>query len=310
LSDGNHPTIDELLDWIAVESQLEVQAAGVELHQPPCQSKRLDGLRGIAGVFDRRGQNAPATRHSRNGDDAVAEGLQIVPVDARSATVRASQESAIRKADKRQPAGLVHRQENQLGCPFAPGAIGPFGYDSYPQTHEPVYAFTIARYRGLDGRVEAVVGDREGWSITAVAVGGDRILAGEGADIRLRCARAAPDGVRAEDVGVHEPRGGIGVVGVRTVARIGTHAASPSTAAAETRRDGPDEADGSGFASLLDASSRRPGIRRTGGCARRGGKPAGHFATVGAERAKRRRSFAMSHGRQSASRRSRFGTPS
>jgi hypothetical protein len=126
---------------------------------------------------------------------AVAEGFQIVPVDARSATVRASHESAIRKAEERQPAGLVHRQENQLGCPFAPGAIGPFGYDSYPQTHEVVDARAIARYRGLDGRVEAVVGDRERWSLTAVAVGTDRILAGEGADIGLRCARATPGGV-------------------------------------------------------------------------------------------------------------------
>jgi hypothetical protein len=66
----------------------------------PRQTKRLDGLGRIAGVFDRRGQNAPATGHSRNSDDAVAEGFQVVPVDARSTTVRASQESAIRKADE------------------------------------------------------------------------------------------------------------------------------------------------------------------------------------------------------------------
>jgi hypothetical protein len=54
----------------------------------------LDGLGGVGGVRDRRRQNAASTWWASQGDDAVREGLEVVPVHARSAAIRTGEEPA------------------------------------------------------------------------------------------------------------------------------------------------------------------------------------------------------------------------
>src|SRR6266851_3450082 len=86
------------------------------------------------------------------------------------------------------------------------GALRALGYDPNPKGDQMVHAFSITCHRGLDGGVEAIVGDRDGRSGLVVAGGIDRVLAGKRTNVRVGSTRTAPGGVGAEDVGMDEPR--------------------------------------------------------------------------------------------------------
>src|SRR5437588_3855112 len=85
-------------------------------------------------------------------------------------------------------------------------ALRALGYDPNPNGDQMVHAFSITCHRGLDGGVEAMVGDRDGRSGLVVAGGIDRVLAGKRTNVRVGRTRTAPGGVGAEDVGMDEPR--------------------------------------------------------------------------------------------------------
>ena len=74
---------------------------------------------------------------------------------------------------------FVHRQQDELARSLSPGSIRALGYDPNSKGDQVVHAFPITCHRGLDGGVEAIVGDRDGRSGLVVAGGIDRVLAGE-----------------------------------------------------------------------------------------------------------------------------------
>jgi hypothetical protein len=87
------------------------------------------------------------------------------------------------------------------------GALRALGYDSHPQVHDVVNAGALTSDRGLHGRVQPVVGDREHWSWLAIGRRTNRILASKSLNVLLRRARTGPRGVRRQHVEVNEPAG-------------------------------------------------------------------------------------------------------
>jgi hypothetical protein len=100
LGDRHQPTIDELFKRMVVVRQLQVQPAGVQLHQPADETEGLDWLGRVGGVLDRHRQDAACTWQASQGDDAVREGLKVAPVHAWSAAICACEEAAVVQADQ------------------------------------------------------------------------------------------------------------------------------------------------------------------------------------------------------------------
>ena len=104
LGDGHQAAIDQFFGGVAVEGELQVQPARVQLHQPPRQAIGFDRLGGVRRCSMAADSKPPPPGIPVSAIRPSLVGLQILQIHTRPSAVGAAQKPAIREANQRQPA--------------------------------------------------------------------------------------------------------------------------------------------------------------------------------------------------------------